>query len=64
MQTTWHNDLLRVGEHGGNTFTIRLRALPKLLRHPHKNSIEKLLREKLEDMKTEGFPNCFGQQRF
>lgn len=64
LKTTRHNDLLRVGEHWGNTFTIRLRALPKLMRHEHKKSIERLVTERLEEIKKEWFPNCFGQQRF
>lgn len=64
IETNRWNEALKVGWNKGNAFIIRLRALPKLYNHPQKNSIEKLIRERLEDMKTEWFPNCFWQQRF
>jgi len=47
---------LRLGEHGGNRFIIRMICRPSVS--------QKLMQESFEELKRQGFVNFFGPQRF
>ncbi|MEA3419727.1 MAG: tRNA pseudouridine(13) synthase TruD [Campylobacterota bacterium] len=56
LETTWHNNKIRVGHLKGNRFHIRLKKVLGV----QKNKLDSVLKW----IKANGIPNYFGEQRF
>ena len=55
LKQAWHTRKLRRGTHSGNFFEVRLQAVTQF---------PELARVQLEQIRTQGFANYFGEQRF
>ena len=63
MKVARHDRKLRLGQHVGNRFAIRLRQLEPLLSETREHTRD-LLSARLHRLAEQGVPNYFGEQRF
>lgn len=59
LKADWHTKKIRRGAHAGNFFVIRLRNIQTI-----NDSVKQNLKQRLEQIRTHGVPNYFGEQRF
>ena len=67
IKVAQHDRKLRLGQHAGNRFAIRLRQLEPLLSETRERTREEmrdLLSARLHRLVEQGVPNYFGEQRF
>ncbi|GHW02479.1 tRNA pseudouridine synthase D [candidate division SR1 bacterium] len=64
LHTTRNETPLRIGGNAGNNFEIRLRSTQKATDDKPNPEIKSFLEQNIAKIKSKGFPNCFGQQRF